>query len=35
MEVEFLDFDEVIIMRDGQVISSNVEPADHQGETEA
>lgn len=30
MEIEFLDFDEIIVMENGQVISSNVEPADHE-----
>lgn len=28
MEVQFLDFDEVVIMRDGQVISSTYAPED-------
>lgn len=32
MEVQFLDFDEVVIMRDGQVIGSNVEPSDSEQE---
>lgn len=28
MEIQFLDFDEIIVMQDGQVISSNVATTD-------